>query len=907
MQSAIKDTETKLTDLKNAYKVAEEQAEKGDLGQKELRVLAREVIETESKLETLNNQLKQTNKDANFAKSGLKSFSDSAKSAGDKLSGVSKGATAMLTALVGTVPATQELRRDLSNLEQNAEASGVGMDKTTEAFKAFNAVSGETDSSVEATSNLLQAGFTKSNLQTAVEGLSGAYQRFPDTLKIESLADSLQETLATGKATGQFGELLDRLGIGADNFSNELAKCTTEAEKQDLALKTLADAGLNDTYKAWQENNKEMIDYENAMFDLQQALTDLGTSVAPVVSEFAELGSKGLNAFNKLPKPIKTVSLALTGLTAVSSPVLKGIGSITEVVGKFNKTSGLAKTTTSLLSKTIGSIPTPVTLAVGAFTALAGGIKLAYDEINKEKIAVQNFIEEQKNSLSAYQEQSAVLDVYASKVRQLADVENKSTQQKEQLKNYVDMLNQSVDGLNLKYDEETDKLNKTTDEIYKQIEAQKQKLKTDAYLKQASAYADEYYQSQQKIAEAQANLSLAEDKYNSLIEKRNQLHAQGKELSSEELKRLGELPREIGKYESEVEKLTEAQQELAPEMVKTNNALAMQDGTFDSLAKSAAKDGVKITENLKNAFITGQYEIPATVEELKQLIKFDDLSQKAGVAGQDTVTTLQTQLLNGEITIDQAIQTLTTSMGTELDKGKTISQQAGTETGQGYASGISSQNQNTKTAGKSLAQSGKSGAGSVSYKSVGTGAGGQIKSGINSSSRGVSTSAKKMMTNSKNKADDVNWEPVGEGVVSGTKAGIDNNKSDAISAAANMAFSALARAKERLGINSPSKEFAKLGKYVDEGFALGINNNLKEVEKASNNLANASLIDTSNSILNAKDVLQNDIVKHEITERFDYSKMYAVMDSALQSMNLKIVMDNREVGRALRGMGVDFS
>lgn len=67
-------------------------------------------------------------------------------------------------------------------------------------------MSGETDSSVEAVSNLLQAGFTESNLQKAVEGLANAATTFPDTIKIESLADSLQETIATGEATGQFAE-----------------------------------------------------------------------------------------------------------------------------------------------------------------------------------------------------------------------------------------------------------------------------------------------------------------------------------------------------------------------------------------------------------------------------------------------------------------------------------------------------------------------------------------------------------------------------------------------------------------------------------------------------------------------------------------------------------------------------
>lgn len=809
----------------------------------------------------------------------------------------------MLTALVGTVPATQELRRDLSNLEQNAKSSGVGMQETTKAFKAFNAVSGETDSSVEATSNLLQAGFTKSNLQLAVEGLSGAYQRFPDTLKIESLADSLQETLATGKATGQFGELLDRLGIGADNFSKKLAKCKTEAEKQDLALKTLADAGLNDTYKAWQENNKEMIDYENAMFDLQKSLTDLGTAVAPVVSEFAELASKGLDAFNKLPKPIKSVSLALTGITAVSSPVLKGIGSITEVVGKFDKTSGLAKTATSALSKALNFIPTPAKVAVGAFTALAGGIKLAYDEMNKEIIAAQDFIESQEQSIASVEASGMQLDLYTQKIEQLSSIEGKSGMQKQQLKNYVDMLNESISGLNLKYDEENDKLNMTVDAVKDVVQAKKDQMKTEALLNSMQAYADKYYENQQKIMQLQAER-------NQLLEEQAQLTQKANEvgLTYDEENRLREVNTSLGELESQMKKTSEANVEYAKGMNSANYAMAEMDGTLDGLIKSAKEKGVKIPETLMNSFQAGTYEVPAKVEELQQLIEFDSLVQKAGVAGQDMVTDLQTQLLNGEITIDQAIQTLNASMGTELDKGKTISQQAGTETGQGYASGISSQNQNTKTAGKSLAQSGKSGAGSVSYKSVGTGAGSQIKGGITSSSPGVATASKNMMSSAKKNADKEDWKPVGRDVAKGTQKGIDDNKSSVISSAVSMASSALARAKKKLGINSPSKEFAKLGKYVDEGFAKGMIDNIPTVEKASQKLADASLTDTKSILTNNANVIQNsDIIKHQINQVIDYNQIYNAVNSAIQKMNMKVVMNNREVGRALRGMGVEFS
>ena len=60
-------------------------------------------------------------------------------------------------AAVATVPATEEFRADLSLLDNNARQAGVGIDAVRKAFMDFNTISGETDSSIEAVSNLLQA------------------------------------------------------------------------------------------------------------------------------------------------------------------------------------------------------------------------------------------------------------------------------------------------------------------------------------------------------------------------------------------------------------------------------------------------------------------------------------------------------------------------------------------------------------------------------------------------------------------------------------------------------------------------------------------------------------------------------------------------------------------------------
>ena len=173
--------------------------------------------------------------------------------------------------------------------------------------------------------------------------MSGAVIKFPDTLKIESLADGLQETLATGEATGQFGELLDRLGIGADNFTEKLKKCKTEAEKQQLVLDTLANAGLADVNKAYRENNKSLIENSDAQYELNEAVSDLGKTMEPVVAKVTQFVADLLKWFNDLDPKIKVIIAAVAGIAAAIGPVitivtkLKGaVSALNGVFGKLN-------------------------------------------------------------------------------------------------------------------------------------------------------------------------------------------------------------------------------------------------------------------------------------------------------------------------------------------------------------------------------------------------------------------------------------------------------------------------------------------------------------------------------------------------------------------------------------------
>lgn len=347
LADSVEQTKQKLDSLKNAEKQVQQQFAQGKVSQAQYDALQREIVATEAELrkaekaaaETADSvqkidekpveELADAAQDAEKAldqaggkAQGLASkISTTAGKVSDTFKPATTAAVGLAGALYATVPATEELRSDLSKLDANAQDNAVSIDAAREAWRAFAIQSGETDSAVEATSNLLQAGFTESNLQKAVEGLAGAAQRFPDTLKIESLADSLQETLATGTATGAFGELLDRLGIGAENFSAQLAQCTTDAEKQNLALETLSNAGLNDTYNAWAKNNEEMLANQDANLRFQEAMASLAEVVLPLVTTITEKLAALMQWFANLDPAVQTAIGVIVGLIAVISPI----------------------------------------------------------------------------------------------------------------------------------------------------------------------------------------------------------------------------------------------------------------------------------------------------------------------------------------------------------------------------------------------------------------------------------------------------------------------------------------------------------------------------------------------------------------------------------------------------------
>ena len=332
-QRTLEETGKKLEALKEEKKALQKEFQGTKLNQEQFEALQREIVQTEKDLESAEKAVKKFDTTLGKLEPTLKNVSDKAGKVSSEFKPVSTAVAGLGVAAIATVPATENLRAGLGNLEINAQNAGISVGAATDAMRTMNAVSGDLDGALEATNNLLNSGLTESDLQKAVENLAGAYIKFPETLKFESLADSLQETLASGSATGQFAELLDRLGIGAENFNAQLALIPGEVERQNYTLGLLASQGLAETYQAWEENNQQLVRNREASYEFQMAMAELANTVQPFLTSIVEIGTQVLDFFNSLPPSVQTAIGVFLFLIAAISPIAGIISAVSAAAG----------------------------------------------------------------------------------------------------------------------------------------------------------------------------------------------------------------------------------------------------------------------------------------------------------------------------------------------------------------------------------------------------------------------------------------------------------------------------------------------------------------------------------------------------------------------------------------------
>lgn len=224
------------------------------------------------------------------------------------------GAKALADGIVNITESTKEYRTILGTLETSSKQAGYTQEQTTEIYKKFQAVLGDTQKAATATANLQALGLSQENLRVIVEQAIGAWATYGDSIPIDSLSESINETVQVGKVTGVFADALNWAGTSEDEFNERLAACADTTERANLVLTQLSEQGLQATGQAWVENNQDIISANSAQEMMNESLARLGEALQPASNFLIEFGSV-------------YVDWAATAVSAISS-VIEKIGDL---------------------------------------------------------------------------------------------------------------------------------------------------------------------------------------------------------------------------------------------------------------------------------------------------------------------------------------------------------------------------------------------------------------------------------------------------------------------------------------------------------------------------------------------------------------------------------------------------
>ena len=248
---------------------------------------------------------------------------------------VSHGVEALFGRLHVLMGASRELRKELGMLQATAETMNLNkgdVEKSKNTLGNIYRVTEDTTGGTEAINNLLSAGFNFDDVGPSLDDVTrqllGASIKWKDTLSMEGLSDSIQEAIGSKgmSVTGQFAELIERLGYDIKVWKTEFSGLGTEAERQDKIYKTLADNGLEDVLKQYERINGSLVKENDAVYDTMMT-TQRFTEVAnPIIIALQQGYNQLMEVFVKFAEThTKEIEMIKQAIGSFFDVVAKGL------------------------------------------------------------------------------------------------------------------------------------------------------------------------------------------------------------------------------------------------------------------------------------------------------------------------------------------------------------------------------------------------------------------------------------------------------------------------------------------------------------------------------------------------------------------------------------------------------
>ena len=257
------------------------------------------------------------------------------------------GLTAIKDALFEVVDGTKEYRQIMGTLEMSSQKAGYTAEQTQETFRRLYDVLGDNQSAATTVANLQAIGLSQKDLMEITDAAIGSWATYGDSIPIDGLAESINETIKAGQVTGTFADVLnwgsqegetfglmlkdnveftelsdkelekltdtqraqydatkaqydateefnEALGdcnTAEDYFNLALEQCSDNTERADLVMQAMAKQGLTDAADAWFQVNEDIVKANDAQAQWEEATGKLGEVLSPAKDALLSFGA----------------------------------------------------------------------------------------------------------------------------------------------------------------------------------------------------------------------------------------------------------------------------------------------------------------------------------------------------------------------------------------------------------------------------------------------------------------------------------------------------------------------------------------------------------------------------------------------------------------------------------------
>ena len=230
----------------------------------------------------------------------------------------------LVSSLLNLDSATEEYRAAQGRLQTAYEAAGYSSDSAQTAYREFYKILGDTDTAVEASQLLAKLADNEQDLTKWTQIAAGVSGTFGDSLPIEGLIESANETAKVGQITGSLADALNWAGISEDEFNAKLAECSNESDRNRLIMSTLSGT-YDEASAAFYRNNEAVVAARDAQASLDESLGRVGEAVANIKTSIQA---------DFMP----SITQMLDGIAALASGDESGVDQLTQGITEFADT-----------------------------------------------------------------------------------------------------------------------------------------------------------------------------------------------------------------------------------------------------------------------------------------------------------------------------------------------------------------------------------------------------------------------------------------------------------------------------------------------------------------------------------------------------------------------------------------